>query len=122
MRSSVARSASYCFGNIKCSPRCSRGSSIANPNDAARGPRPRKKRQDRSRSSGLVPEVEVIGSRVVEIHRELHESQSEDRGVEIEIALRIPSDGRDVMNPENRVWLHDTILLQVVIVAEALAG
>jgi hypothetical protein len=54
--------------------------------------------EDRARAAGLVAIVEVVGARIVEIHRLLDQPQSERPGVEVEIALRGARDRGDVMN------------------------
>src|SRR5262249_40063424 len=61
--------------------------------------------------SDLVAEVQVVGVGVVEIDGALHQPQSEQPGVEVDVALRVAGDRRDVMNSEyarhraSLVWL-----------------
>jgi len=62
----------------------------------------RKRRPDRARRAALVAVVEVIDEVVVEVHRLLHETQTEGVDAEIEIGLCIIDRRRDVMQPENR--------------------
>src|SRR5262249_8812974 len=71
---------------------------------------PRKEGQDRAGMANLVAVVEMICARVVEIYRLLDETQSEDSGVELEIAGRFSGDRRHVMNtrhegPPTGIWM-----------------
>jgi len=61
--------------------------------------------EDGSGAARLVAEVEVVGAGVVEIHRSLHEPEADGAGVEIEIALRPPRDGCDMMDAVHGVLL-----------------
>src|SRR6059058_6127052 len=49
---------------------------------------PGKESKNATRSPRFVAEVKMVGRRIVEIHGALDQSQAEDAGVEIEIALR----------------------------------
>jgi hypothetical protein len=56
------------------------------------GTGPREEGHDAARRADLVAVVQVIGLRIVEVDRALHEAQPEQAGEEIEIALRITRD------------------------------
>jgi hypothetical protein len=43
----------------------------------------------------------MIGTRVVEVHREFHQAQAQDVGVEIDIRLRITRDRGDMVDSED---------------------
>ena len=60
-------------------------------------PLPGEECQDRRRPPGRVPVVEVVGARVVEVHRLLDQPQPQHPGVEVDVALRVRRDGRDVV-------------------------
>ena len=60
-------------------------------------PRPRKKRQDRSRCAACVAKIEVVRSWVVEINGTLNETQSKKPDIEIQIALRIARNRSNMM-------------------------
>ena len=60
-------------------------------------PFPRKERQDGARVTGFVSKVKVIGTRVVEVDGFLDQSQSQRLRVKMQIALRIASDGGNVV-------------------------
>src|ERR1700712_4041356 len=70
-----------------------------------RSVRPGKEGQDGARSASVVAEVEVIGSWIVEVNCLLDESETEHLRVEIQVALRVRSNGRDVVKAGNR--FHD---------------
>src|SRR5207244_5071176 len=59
---------------------------------------PGKECQDTARTSVLVPEVEVIGGGVVEVHGALDEEESEDAGGKIEGSMWVVGDTGDVMH------------------------
>src|SRR5262249_60683544 len=79
---------------------------LPRPNDASPCMWPRKEGQDRSRCTFLIPEIEVIRPWVVEVDRELDQSQAENRCVEVEITLRITGNGGDVMDAGNGRCRH----------------
>jgi hypothetical protein len=60
--------------------------------------RPWEKREDASRSTLLVTEVEMVRGRIVEVYSSLDEPESESTSVEVEIPLRVARDTGDVMN------------------------
>src|SRR4030095_6328043 len=49
------------------------------------------------RSRGIAV-IEVVGEGVVEIHRELHQAQAQSSHIEVQVALRISGDRRDVVD------------------------
>ena len=59
---------------------------------------PGKEGEDAPRPAGGVAEVEVVGPGIVEVHRPLDQPQPQRPGVEVDVALRIGGDGRDVMD------------------------
>jgi hypothetical protein len=62
--------------------------------------RPGEESQNRSRCPDGIPEVKVIGTRIIEIDGTLDEPQPEQQpAIEVEIMLRITCDGSDVMDP-----------------------
>jgi len=67
---------------------------------------PWKEGQDRAGMANLVAIVEMICARVVEIYRLLDATQSEDAGVEVEIAGWFSGDRRHVMNARHGVLLQ----------------
>src|SRR6266496_2197303 len=73
----------------------------------APGPGPGEEGQDAAGRADLVAEVEVIGLRVVEVHRTLDQAEPEQAGVEIQVSLRVTRDGGDVMKAEDAG--HDTL-------------
>ena len=58
---------------------------------------PRKKCQDCSGCASRVPEIEVISTRVIEIDRAFHETQTQNSDVKIQIALGIARNRSNVM-------------------------
>src|SRR5690606_12424513 len=68
---------------------------------AAPRARPGEEGHDRPGRADLVAEVEVVGLRVVEVHRALDEPQPEEPDVEIEVPLRIARDRGDVVDAED---------------------
>src|SRR5690242_16660458 len=69
----------------------------ANARRATRRPWPFKKGDGRARASGGVAKVEMVASRIIEIHGLLDEPQSQDLRVEVNRALSFGADQRDVM-------------------------
>src|SRR5688572_33508714 len=63
--------------------------------------RPGEERHDAARRPLGVAKIEVIGAGIVEVDGQLHESEAEDLRVEVEIALRVAGDRRDVMKTED---------------------
>ena len=64
---------------------------------AAAGVWPREEGENGSRVSGLVAEIEVIGSRIVEIDRALDQALSEYIPIKIHVALGITSNRCEMM-------------------------
>src|SRR6185312_9048788 len=62
---------------------------------------PGEERHDAARRAHLVAVVQMVALRIVEVHRPLHEAQTEQPRVEIEIALRVTRYGADVVEAEN---------------------
>ena len=60
--------------------------------------RPRKKGDGRSRPSGPIAKLKMIGRWIVKVDGALGQAQAEDLGVKIHVALRIARDGSDMMN------------------------
>jgi hypothetical protein len=54
----------------------------------------------------MVAEVEMIGTRVVEVYRDLEEAQTEHLCIEIKVLLRSTGDRRDVMNAGDGIRIH----------------
>src|SRR4051812_34750685 len=73
---------------------------LANAGAAALSTRPRKEGEDATRRPFAITIVEVIGARVVEVDRLLHQPHPEGASVEVDVLLRISGDGRDVMDAE----------------------
>src|SRR5690349_23393463 len=61
-----------------------------------------------ARSSPLVTIVEVVHVMVVEVHRLLHETKSQQVGVEVEVGLGLVHGGSDVMQAKDGM-LHGTL-------------
>jgi hypothetical protein len=70
-----------------------------------RSVRPGKESQDRARMSDAVTVIKMICTRVVEVHRQFHQAQAEDVGVEIDIRLRITCDRGDMVDSEE-LFVH----------------
>ena len=68
------------------------------------GVRPGKEGEDRAGRSSIVAEIKMVGARVVEINGALDEAEAQNIGVEIQIPLRIGSDGSDVVKTNNGTW------------------
>jgi hypothetical protein len=60
--------------------------------------RPRKEGHDTSGGALRIAEIEVVRRGIVEIDRSLDEPQAEDAGIEVEIALGVARDSRDMMD------------------------
>src|SRR5690606_2709350 len=58
--------------------------------------------QERAGPTRAVPVVEVIGLRVVEVDGRLHQPQAEAAQIDVDIALRLPTDRRDVVQAAGR--------------------
>ena len=71
---------------------------LANADPAGRDMLPGKERQDRAGPARLVPIVEVVGARIVEVHGLLDQPQPEHAGVEVEVAARRSGDRRHMMD------------------------
>src|SRR5687768_14602828 len=63
--------------------------------------RPGEERHDAARRPLGVAKVEVIGAGIVEVDGQLHEPEPEDLRIEVEIALRVAGNRRDVMQSED---------------------
>src|SRR5262249_46519996 len=59
---------------------------------------PGKEGQHRSRMPHFVAVIEMIGARIVEVHRFLDEAQAEHAGVERKVAIGASANGGDVVN------------------------
>src|SRR5512141_622936 len=64
---------------------------------------PREEGKDRPRTTSRIAEVEVVCRRVVVVDRELHEPQSQDARVKIEIPLRLARDRSHMMDTRYRI-------------------
>src|SRR4028119_389780 len=62
----------------------------------------REEGEDGAGRARAVAVVEVVGAGVVEVDRALHQPQAERAGVEIQVALRVGGDGRDVVDAADR--------------------
>ncbi len=71
---------------------------FAGPRAALLNSLPRKKRDQGSRRTCLIPVVQVPGSRIIEIHGALDQSQPKATRIEVDVALRGPGYRRDVVN------------------------
>ncbi len=71
---------------------------------AAAGAGPGEEGEDGSGRAGVVAEVEVVGSGVVEVYGALDEAQAEDLGVEVEVALGVGGDCGDVVETDDWFW------------------
>src|SRR5258705_9599122 len=65
------------------------------------GARPREERHDAPRRPHLVAVVEMVGLRIVEVHRALHEPEPEQPAIEVEVPLRVTRDRGDVVNTQD---------------------
>src|SRR5687767_10921459 len=80
--------------------------------------RPGEECHDAARRPLGVAKVEVIGAGIVEVDGQLHEPKAEDLRVEVEIALRVAGDRRDVMKTEDLA--HERIITPDVRASNAL--
>src|SRR5947199_7232734 len=64
----------------------------------ASGSRPREKGENCSGRTAIIAEVKMVRSRIIKIHRALHEPQTEKPDIKIEVPLWIARDRGDVMN------------------------
>ena len=60
--------------------------------------------QDRARRAALIAEVQVVGLGCVEVDRLLDQPQAEHAGIEVDVALRITGDHRDVVKAVELHW------------------
>ena len=56
---------------------------------------------DAPRIADLIAEVEMVGLRIVEVHGALHQPETEQPHVEVEVLLRVTRDRGDVMDAED---------------------
>src|SRR2546427_8224516 len=63
--------------------------------------RPGKERQDGAGMTLLIPIIQVVGSWVVKVYRQFHQSKTQHARVEIDIALRVAGNCCYMMNAEN---------------------
>ena len=92
------------FGPVVQGPRGhgeGRDGRLAGAAATSKRPGPWEEGENRAGSSQFVPEIEMIGPRIVEVDGLLDQSQAQHLRVEIEIGLRIGSDRGDVVNSEN---------------------
>src|SRR6516164_7231764 len=78
---------------------------FADPEPAGRDALPGEKGEDRARMARRVAVVEVIGARIVEIDRLLHQAKAKRSGVEIEVPPRRSGDARDMMDAAGHAFL-----------------
>src|SRR5688572_16220393 len=62
---------------------------------------PGEESHDAARIADVVAVIQVIGLRIVEVHRALHEPEPQHPRVEVEVALRIARDRGDVMDAQD---------------------
>src|SRR5437762_543933 len=74
---------------------------LPRPDATASRPGPGKEGHDAARRTDFVTVVEVVGLRIVEVDRALHEPQSEESGIEVDVPLRIAGDRGDVVKAED---------------------
>jgi hypothetical protein len=74
----------------------------ADPRMPRRRARPLEEGDDRAGCADLVAEVEVVAAGVVEVDRLLDEAQPEHARVEVDRALRVRADERDVVDALDR--------------------
>jgi hypothetical protein len=67
---------------------------------------PGEERDDRARGSGIIPEIEVVSSRIVEVYGLLDETQPQHIGIEIQVPLRVAGDSRHVVQAYDRFGWH----------------
>jgi len=72
--------------------------------------RPGEEGHDGAGGAGVVAEVEVVGAGVVEVDGALDQAETEDLGVEVQVALWVGGDGGDVVEAEDGFW-HGIALL-----------
>src|SRR5688500_11392372 len=65
------------------------------------GAGPGEEGQDTSRGACCVAEVEVVGAGIVEVDGSLHEAESENPGVEVQISLGVARDRGHMMDAAN---------------------
>jgi hypothetical protein len=63
----------------------------------------------------------MVRSRIIKIHRPLHEAQTEKPDIKVEVPLRVASDRSDVMQSRNFTVHHDGNDLRLVLRADASA-
>src|SRR5919201_4893704 len=75
-----------------------RRNDLSNPAAAAPPARPREKCDRRPRPAGSIPEIQVIGRRIVEVDGAFHQAQAEHARIKIHVPLRITGDRGDMVN------------------------
>src|SRR5215204_7611808 len=78
---------------------------LARPAPAPRGVRPGEEGHGSAGCAHLIPVVEVVGARVVEVHGLVDEPQAQAPLVEVHVALRIAAYGRHVVDA-GRFFVH----------------
>src|ERR1700744_2452901 len=79
-----------------------RGDGLTCASPTLRSAGPGEKGEDSAGSADVVAKVKVIGFRVVEVHGPLDEAQTQDLGIEVQVALRIGCDRGDVVQAYDR--------------------
>jgi hypothetical protein len=71
------------------------------------GMRPGEKREDRTRGSGVIPEVEVVSPGIVEVYGLLDETQPKHIRIEIQIPLWVASYSSHMVQAYDRFGRHE---------------
>src|SRR5450432_2044728 len=74
------------------------GDDLASADAPASSIGPWKECDDCARVPNPVAEVKVIGARIVEVDRPLHQTQAQNARIEVEVSLRVTRDCSDMMN------------------------
>ncbi len=72
--------------------------------------RPWEESENCARRPCVISEIEVVSPRVIEVNRALHKSQAQNVRVEVQVSLRIRSDGSDVVKTNDGAWHMNLIL------------
>jgi hypothetical protein len=84
--------------------------------------RPSKERQNAAGRAQGVAVIEVVAAGIVEVDGELDQSQTQESAVEVQVALGVAGDGRDVMDTGNRALHVRAPNRQFAMIVEAIKG
>src|SRR5271169_6769909 len=79
---------------------------LSGTHSPTRGMRPGKEREDGPGAPGVIAEIKVVSSRIVEVYGLLDETQTQYIGVEVQVTLRVAGYGGHVMQSYDRLGWH----------------